>query len=96
MQIKDDFNLEGALAAMEAKASTDAPTFVPKPVGSAPALTPREPSSALSNKPRKKSKASGGGNKFQMLFWEQEPSAQFSTADDAHAEALLAKYVSCA
>ena len=87
LQVDDDFNLEGALAALEAKP----PVPTPKAASAAPALTPREPSTVPSKKPQKKSKSSGGGGSFQMLFWEEEPVAASYAADDAHAEALLAK-----
>jgi hypothetical protein len=87
LQVDDDFNLEGALAALEAKPHLP----MPKAVSSDPALTPREPSTVPSKKPQKKSKSSGGGGSFQTLFWEEEPIAPSYAADDAHAEALLAK-----
>jgi hypothetical protein len=88
-QIDDDFNLEGALAAIEAEPLSSAPFVAPKADPPAPLLTPRESTSIPSK--RGKSNASRGGGSFQMLFWEQEPAAPSSASEDAHAEALLAK-----
>jgi hypothetical protein len=91
LQIDDDFNLEGALAAIEAKPPSSAPILAPKADSPAPSLTPRESKSAPSKKGQGKLNASRARGSFQMLYWEREPDALSSAAKDAHAEALLAK-----
>jgi hypothetical protein len=103
LQADDDFNLEGALAALEAKppptpaAVSAAPTPPQQSASPTPALTPREDPEhkASSKKSAAKKKKAGGGGNFQTLFWVEEPPALTSTADDAHAEALLAKCARC-